>query len=48
MSATPRTATRRSPWAGRAAELGRRLAAATDDQAAAVKGVIFVLIAVLN
>lgn len=48
MSATPRTAADRSPWAGRAHELGRRIAAATDAQAVAVIGIFFVVLAALS
>jgi hypothetical protein len=48
MSVTPRTETGRSPWAGRAHEVGRRIAAATDAQAAAVIGVFFVILAALS
>lgn len=46
MSATPRTAAGRSSWGGR--ELGRRLAAATDAQAAALIGLFFLVLAVLS
>lgn len=48
MSATPRTEVSRSTWGGRADELGRRVAAATDAQAAAVIGAFFVVLAALS
>jgi hypothetical protein len=46
MSVTPRTEAGRSPWGGR--ELSRRIAAATDAQAAAVIGAFFLVLAVLS
>jgi hypothetical protein len=48
MSVTPRTEAGRSPWGGRAHEVARRIAAATDAQAAAVIGVFFVVLAALS
>lgn len=48
MSATPSTEAGRSAWGARTRELGRRIEAATDAQAAVVIGVFFVILAALS